>query len=1074
VRALVSLVAVLALVGGLPVLLWRASAAVWRPGVDALGQLLSTSDTVPVFLLVLTALGWLGWAAFTLSLAVEVPAQLRGLRAPRLPGLGAGQRAAATLIGGILILLPTSTAFASPAQATTIAAPQTASTPTAAATAKSAVDEAGSSAAAKNAPTYTVRDTRPAESLWSIAADHLGDGSRYTKIADLNEGRPMGDGRTFRANAPIQPGWVLRMPAPPQTPEVPAPRPQGETAQGAVSYTVQAGDTLSAIAESELGGADKYPAIYAANNKTITDPDHIYTGQHLTLPPTTSVPEQPPAADKERDTGQGSEGSGPQQKPDPQPTPPPPAASPSSPAPSSPRPGATHTPTPTPSATSAPDRGTEVPVPPPAKTTSPTSAPSTGSSSTAAPAPAQAADGAGGAASSLDLRTVAGSGALLAGSAVSALALKRLLQRRRRAPGQTIALSDTGPGEQLLGAAAAQASPHLLDHALRALAHRAAAQEREVPVLRAATVGAKSVGVLPDDLSATPVWPFTAGTGGWWSLSADTVLPPDSQEFPPPCPGLVSLGSRPDGSLLLLDLPCARQLLLDGTPDHIEDVSISLALELSQSPWAADAEILVVGFGKDLPYLLPTARIRYVEEPAHAVRDLAERAIEVHQDDGHPVVRPWILIIAGQVSDNDAWTLADALKTARQVPACAILPAGTARPHFPDADVLNADLPSTAFQTLASVDEQVGLQRMDPALIREVLQALAVAGQPAHQATGPWKDVPPEPQPAPSSATAASPRTAVSNAPAAAPGASAQPASEEGDSQDSGAFHALLAAVHDPATVPAPAQSGMPAQNTPVAPASASAAPVSLPHRQDGAPVLRVLGTIEAAGISATGHGPKLAHLTALLHFRPGRDGASIREAMDPLQPWTANTLTSRLTTLRTQLGSAPDGTPYLPRRKTGDPYTLHPHFSCDWHTFLRLAEQGLTGKTVAPLDEALALVRGRPFGHHAPTWASSLQQEMITRIVDTAHSAATHHTAHGLYDQARRAVDIGLEVDESAELLHRDLLRLEAARNNRTGIETAVRRIQQVNQALDISMEPATEHLITHLLTPDTTTSPA
>ena len=37
---------------------------------------------------------------------------------------------------------------------------------------------------AKNGRLYTVRD---GDSLWKIAADQLGDGSRYTEVAKLND-----------------------------------------------------------------------------------------------------------------------------------------------------------------------------------------------------------------------------------------------------------------------------------------------------------------------------------------------------------------------------------------------------------------------------------------------------------------------------------------------------------------------------------------------------------------------------------------------------------------------------------------------------------------------------------------------------------------------------------------------------------------------------------------------------------------------------------------------------------------------------------------------------------------------
>jgi len=51
------------------------------------------------------------------------------------------------------------------------------------------------------------------------------------------------------------------------------------------TYTVVAGDTLSAIAEREYGAANRWKAIFEANRDQLDDPDRIQPGQVLTLPP---------------------------------------------------------------------------------------------------------------------------------------------------------------------------------------------------------------------------------------------------------------------------------------------------------------------------------------------------------------------------------------------------------------------------------------------------------------------------------------------------------------------------------------------------------------------------------------------------------------------------------------------------------------------------------------------------------------------------------------------------------------------------------------------------------------------
>jgi len=51
------------------------------------------------------------------------------------------------------------------------------------------------------------------------------------------------------------------------------------------SYTVAAGDTLSDIARRFYGDGDRWPAIFVANRSLISNPNHILSGQVLTITP---------------------------------------------------------------------------------------------------------------------------------------------------------------------------------------------------------------------------------------------------------------------------------------------------------------------------------------------------------------------------------------------------------------------------------------------------------------------------------------------------------------------------------------------------------------------------------------------------------------------------------------------------------------------------------------------------------------------------------------------------------------------------------------------------------------------
>ncbi|WP_344409344.1 bacterial transcriptional activator domain-containing protein [Streptomyces viridochromogenes] len=171
------------------------------------------------------------------------------------------------------------------------------------------------------------------------------------------------------------------------------------------------------------------------------------------------------------------------------------------------------------------------------------------------------------------------------------------------------------------------------------------------------------------------------------------------------------------------------------------------------------------------------------------------------------------------------------------------------------------------------------------------------------------------------------------------------------------------------------------------------------------------------------------------------------------------------------RVSSDPAGNLYVPRRKAReDPYRLAPGIRCDWTRFLRLVEDALPQGTagLTDLEKALTLVRGKPFGGRPLPWAEPHAQEMITRIIDVAHTIATHRIPPGPHHDlaaARRAITTGLDADPTAELLYRDWMRLEAAHNNRTGLHTAITRIQQVNRDLDCSLELETSQLIDHLL---------
>ncbi|SEB31606.1 LysM peptidoglycan-binding domain-containing protein [Streptomyces melanosporofaciens] len=1077
-RGLASLLVLAAAVAGLPVLLAQVTTALWDSGHDDLTHLLDRQDTGGAFLLALIAIAWIAWAHFTFCVLAEIPAQLRGRPSRHARRLNISRHAAATLISSILVLLPTSTALATPSPAAAAPTAEPTPGPTTAADHHQAPAPAADRSTQQRA--YTVRDARPAESLWSIAETELGDGEQWRQIATLNQGRTMTDGTRFDADAFLQPGWTLLLPDTGSTDD-----PAGSQHAPSRSVTVAPGDTLSAIAEAALGDPARYGEIFELNKnhpgpdgRTLADPDQIYPGQRLVLPSPAGPGHDGDHAPRPDDPQRPSKG-----HPDDQDGAGPPGP-PSGPGRETRSPEAGHRTQTPPQHHDRKDSGKESARPATPAPTAPQQHPDTRHQP--APEPAASSDG-------IPLRAIAGIGALLAAVLVGGIGLLRLIQQRRRKPGQTIAMPDDSSRlEQALTASATPASAELLDTALRTLAHHAAQAAAALPTVRGARVTARTVELLPDE-PGEAMRPFTAGAGGWWTLGEQTDLldADQAREVPAPYPGLATLGTGEDDSLYLANLPQLRTVLVDGDQAQVDAVCTALALETGMSPWADQADILLIGLGRELPRLLPTSRIRHLPHAAAAIRDLGERLLEAHQDPELGAQLPWMLICAARINQDEAWQLADALDKARGLKVAAILPASGIGPLFPDAITLDAR--TDGAQHVEVLGARLRLQSVSGDAYEQLLATLSVTEQPARPATGVWKKVPPEP---------------AASDPLPSPGE--DPALEEEDSSrekqsPDAPFPALIGAASDPAglrllspAVPAqdrPQQDGDDTPDTNAASPGAQAAPdaesptgtgsaedssgdneTETPAARDlHAPEIRVLGPLEVTGVGASGHGPKLTELAVLLYFRPHRDATGICEAMDPMNPWSPSTLNSRMYGLRNKLGTDSDGNPYLPRRTRGsDSYNLSPAVRCDWTRFQQLAERGLAAESSASavhcLEQSLGLVRGRPFGGRDLPWAAPLQQEMISRIVDVAHTLATYRSdpASGQFDldAARRAIAVGIDVEPTAELLYRDWMRIEHAAGNRAGLHTAITSLQQANRALDLDLEPETEHLISLLLT--------
>ena len=604
-RGLLALLVLLAVLVGIPLALATIGGNPLPsslPSIDDVTDTLTSPDDGHLFLDALLIVGWLAWGFFALCVMVEFGAQLRGIQAPRLRGLGLQQTAARTLVTAVIALF-----IASPIAANAATLDGVDATPVTSisqAVASLATDQAPAAPEAAPAPTPTrTHQVQAGETLWSIAEQELGDGMRWPEIAAANLGVAQADGHALSDSHWVNPGWTLAIPG------APAAQP------AATAYTVQPGDTLSEIAQQELGSADRVEEIVAASSAIeqpggarLTDPDVLGVGWTL------EVPRSAPAAETASQPAPAAEA-----------TPAPEAA---------PAPAATPETTPAPAAEAvpAPTAGNEpaheaapAPVPAPAAPSASSTAPPATDPQEAGDSELTAVDEA------FPVRTVAGVGSLLAAGVMGLIAVRRGAQQRRRQPGQTIPLP-TGAAaaiEQELRATADPLSVETVDLALRSLAQDCTTSGRPLPAVRAARLTADQFDLYLAEPAHLPApWDGTLDASVWsLPVEAATTLDPELVTgVPAPYPSLVTVGHDEDGGPVLLDLEYLGALGISGDDTATREVLAAIAIELATSRWADDLQVTVVGAYPELEDTFQTGRIRYLPAAGRIFDELTDRA----------------------------------------------------------------------------------------------------------------------------------------------------------------------------------------------------------------------------------------------------------------------------------------------------------------------------------------------------------------------------------------------------------------------------------------------------------------
>jgi hypothetical protein len=810
--------------------------------------------------------------------------------------------------------------------------------------------------------------------------------------------RVLGDGRRWRDLAAANPD-TLTDPTTRLTPGTRLALP-ADAGRAPRRVTVERGDTLSGLALEHLGAAGRWPRIAAENRDLIDDPDHIEVGWRLDLPEPLATSHRV----SPRHPGQASE---PGQAPDP--------GAVRGPAPASPSPDATPPEAPSTSAgpRSGPDDAAPPPsVPSPAQTAAPLPA-STASPADPAPRPVQStaaetpppavAAPAGDEHPGLPGYGVFGS--LAAAAILGAVETRRFLRLRERPVGRRF-LSPEESELRLRAALGVEQRPdrlEVLDAALRAIGRDCHVRGVPLPELERITVGAQRIAFA----WAAPAGQPPAGFGGapdCWTVELASAI--ERSTHPCPYPAVVSLGTAADDSLVLVDLERSRVLgVASPTPELSRASMASMAVELACAPWSADVTLVVAGADAGLARLAGGERVQVVAG-ADELRELARSVV---------------------VSRRTALA-AEPLSRLRV-----------------DPDRADAVAPVVLCLLGEAPPELAG--ELDDLLAGPPCGVAAIVATPA-STDAQWQV----------GGDADAPRGRLAGAPGQLFAHAIPEATRAGVS-------ALFRAADDPTTTPAPWWGGSQGDNV-----------VALPSRTHpggddvdivrlvpatGHPQVLLIGPAELRG--ASGPEParsrqQLVELCAWLLEHPGSTATAMATGLAVAE----GTRRSNLSRLRAWLGSAPDGSLYLPDAYSGH-VLLHPDVTSDWQRLHLLLAPGIDKVGDNTLVAALDLVRGAPLADAAPGqwhWAEELRTDLACALRDVGVVLAERALARGDIDLARWAASRALVAAAEDEQLLCARIRTEHRAGNTAEVERLVNHVTRQARLLGVDLLPETVQL--------------
>jgi len=1034
-RAVFAGLTLVALVIGLPILLARYGS--WPihqvPTAsqlsDAPGQAL-TDDAV---FATLTVAAWATWAAFTVSVVLELAAAVRGASRPTLPYLGPIQHGARQLVASFLMTATLTGPFASQRVVAAPALPPSsdvARQPVAAVIHEEPPPQAPSDEPPDD-PVTPIEDlpvvqVARGDSPWSLAERHLGDGLRWRELWDLSRGVPQADGRAWVVEDQIDIGWQIRLPADAvgvPSPERADPAGGGASAAGADDYLVAPGDTLREIADAELGDPERYPEIFDASQTIeqpggarLTDPDLILPGWTLRLPATTPAPAEPTAP------------SGPVDTPNPNG--------------SAPAPTTTTGPPPTTDPPSTETSGATTAPAPPTSEAEPASPPATVDAGADVAAPDE--DDEAGPAGEAVLSALGTALAGITGATVLATGVAALIRhRRRRHPARS---TTRRPNDMELAIVRASDVP-LVRWAGQSLGTMAARLDpRRIDGVPVAVELSDQTGIelLWDSPQPDPPDPWQVAAGGWaWRLPYDPDAPVPADEHPSPLPALVTVGRR-DGRQLLVNLEALGSLAICGDETAAQALLQTMVLELTTSEDLADSYLTLAGVEPGPAEGLDRVERATVAEALHQLVAADRSIVDLLASDASTTfavrcgargthVEASVYVVDGTGAPGEGG-LDKAL--------------AAALPHHGTALVVFGETPGAAARLTVSSDgsahlaplgldfEAAGLPPPTSDLLRLLLESEADEDV---DEIGLEDDLD---------------ATVLVDAVAA---------TEVGTSDLDGADlkdAALLGqAVIDLRAVDHPHDEASPAATEPRINGNGRAAAIAgaeVNHHDDEdvhdgdllVPRPRLL--VKVLGRPHVPDRPDLGRReTVLAAYLACHDGpattSGVQDAIWNGRAVESKTLWNLIARTRRALGSFDDGTPVMPQAdRIKGTITLGPGATSDL-TILRTSYERATGSSSAEaiplLQSALDLIEGPPFDATGYDWAHHTHQyvaEASALVEQAAVLLAKLAQADGITDLARHALVQGLRALPGNEVLYRQRMKLEHDAGNLAGVKAA------------------------------------